>query len=134
MSYKSQITANKALYHVCYKLSELDWNVMPTARNAAGVDILCINEEGKMISIQTKGVRGRDIATAGPGSPSNRIIADFWIIVTELDSGNPTCYILLPDEIEEGRETNINKKGEISHWLDRKYDIEPFKEKWERIA
>ena len=73
------MTANKALYHVCYKLSELDWNVMPTARNVAGVDILCINEEGKMISIQTKGVGGRNIATAGPGSPSNRIIVDFGI-------------------------------------------------------
>ena len=54
MSYKSQMTANKALYHVCYKLSQMGWNVMPTARNAAGVDILCINEKGKMISIQRK--------------------------------------------------------------------------------
>ena len=132
--YQRQITGNKAMYHVCYKLSELGWNVMPTARNAAGVDILCINEEGSiMISVQVKGRGKRDRAFSIPPS-RDRIMGDVWIIVTELDYGAPTCYILFPDEIEEGRKSQTNKKGKISHWFARKYDIEPFKEKWERIG
>ena len=75
---------------------------MPTARNAAGVDILCINEGSQMISVQVKGRGKRDRAFSIPPS-RDRIMGDFWIIVTELDYGAPTCYILLPDQIEEGR-------------------------------
>jgi hypothetical protein len=35
-----QVTGNTGLYYCCYRLSLLGWNVMPTARNARGVDIL----------------------------------------------------------------------------------------------
>ena len=137
--YQQQMTANKALYHVCYKLSQMGWNVMPTVRNAKGVDILCINEEGnKMFSVQVKGRGKRDINDIAFGIPPSRdkIMGDFWIVVTGLDCGTPTCYILFPDEIEEGREPP-NKKGEISNWFDRKFfrcNSERFKEKWERIG
>jgi len=34
-----QITGNIGLYYTCYHLSMLGWNVMPTARNARGVDM-----------------------------------------------------------------------------------------------
>ena len=129
-----QMTHNKAVDHVCYKLSELGWNVMPTALDAGGVFIRCVNEEeSQTIFVKVRGRGTRDIAVSIPPS-RDKIMGDFWIIVTELDYGAPTCYILLPDEIEEARETNINKKGEISHWFDRKYDIERFKENWERIG
>ena len=93
--YQRQMTGNKALYHVCYKLSELGWNAMPTARNAAGVDILCVNEEGSQtISVQVKGRGKRDRALSIPPS-RDRIMGDFWIVVTELDCGTPTCYIFV---------------------------------------
>jgi hypothetical protein len=36
----NQAVGNVGLYYVCYRLSCLGWNVMPTARNARGVDIL----------------------------------------------------------------------------------------------
>ena len=132
--YQKQMTGNKALYYVCYKLSELGWNAIPTARNAAGVDILCVNEEGSQtISVQVKGRGKRDRALSIPPS-RDRIMGDFWIVVTELDCGTPTCYILLPDEIEEGRESQTNKNGKISHLFARSYCIEPFKERWERLG
>ena len=28
------------MYYACYHLSKLGWNVMPTARNAKGIDII----------------------------------------------------------------------------------------------
>jgi hypothetical protein len=34
MSLDPQITGNVGLYYCCYRLSQLGWNVMPTARNA----------------------------------------------------------------------------------------------------
>ena len=36
---KPQITGNIGLYYTCYQLSRLGWNVMPTSRNARGIDI-----------------------------------------------------------------------------------------------
>lgn len=133
-----QMTTNeKAIDHVCYKLSELGWNVMPTTLNAGGVFIRCANEdESQTIFVKVRGRGKEDPAVSIPPS-RDRIMGDFWIIVTELDYDTPTCYILLSDEIEEGRETNTNTKGKLSHWLDRNYvrcNIERFKENWERIG
>ncbi len=31
---RNQVVGNVGLFYVCYKLSRLGWNVMPTARNA----------------------------------------------------------------------------------------------------
>jgi len=35
-----RIVGNAGLYYVCYQLSLHGWNVMRTARNARGVDLL----------------------------------------------------------------------------------------------
>ena len=45
MSLNPQITGNLGLYYCCYKLSLLGWNVMPTARNARGVDIIAYSSD-----------------------------------------------------------------------------------------
>lgn len=37
----TQVVGNVGLYDVCCKLSLNGWNVMPTAHNAHGVDIVC---------------------------------------------------------------------------------------------
>lgn len=56
----SQVTGNIGLYYVCYRLSCLGWNVMPTARNAKGVDILIYNYDASVTrSIQVKALSKR---------------------------------------------------------------------------
>ena len=56
----TQITANIGLYYVCYQLSRRGWNVMPTARNARGIDIVAYTGSGKgFIGIQVKTLSGR---------------------------------------------------------------------------
>jgi hypothetical protein len=40
-----QLTGNVGLYYCCYRLSLLGWNVMPTARNARGVDIIAYSRD-----------------------------------------------------------------------------------------
>ena len=135
--YEKQMTRKKALYHVCYKLSEWGWNTSLADGDDKGIDILCVNEEeSQIISVKVKGRGKKDRAVSIPPS-RDRIMGDFWIIVTELDYSTPTCYILSPDEIEEGRESQTNKEGKLSHWLDSNYvrcNIERFKENWERIG
>lgn len=50
----TQITGNIGMYYVCFKLSELGRNVMPTARNAKGIDIVAYREDGEYVGIQVK--------------------------------------------------------------------------------
>ena len=38
--HEAQIVGNIGMFYACYRLSRLGWNVMPTARNARGVDII----------------------------------------------------------------------------------------------
>jgi hypothetical protein len=53
-----QITGNVGLYYSCYRLSLLGWNVMPTARNARGVDIIAYDSiASRFIGIQVKSFR-----------------------------------------------------------------------------
>jgi len=40
MKLETQIVGNIGMYYACYQLSKLGWNVMPTARNAKGIDII----------------------------------------------------------------------------------------------
>lgn len=55
MALDPQITGNVGLYYCCYKLSLLGWNVMPTARNARGVDIIVYSREGEAALLGNSG-------------------------------------------------------------------------------
>ena len=44
MKIDPQVTGNIGLYYVCYRLSRRGWNVMPTARNARGIDMIAYNK------------------------------------------------------------------------------------------
>ena len=134
MKRSNQITGNMGLYYVCFKLSELGWNVMPTARNARGIDVICFSADGnRMISIQVKSLSKKPAVPVG--EDLDKIVGDFWIIVNSLDSGGPQTYIMLPDEVKNKAVGQLGKNGKIAYWLSRKlYDIEEFKENWQRIG
>lgn len=42
-----QVVGNAGMYYAAYRLSLLGWNVMPTARNARGIDLLAYDATGK---------------------------------------------------------------------------------------
>ena len=51
----ANITGNIGLHYACYRLSLLGLNVMPTARNTKGVDILVHDYEcKKIVAVQVK--------------------------------------------------------------------------------
>ena len=55
MKLDTQIVRNVGLYFVCYRLSLLGWNVMPTARNARGIDIVAYStDERRYLELQVK--------------------------------------------------------------------------------
>lgn len=129
----AQIVGNIGLYYVCFKLSEHCWNVMPTSRNARGVDIICFSMDGrKMLTIQVKSLSKRNSVPLG--KDLDKVMGDFWIVVNSLDSGKPRTYILLPHEVRALAHRG-EKDGRISYWLPaKKYGIEEFEERWQRIG
>ena len=131
-----QIVGNIGLYWVCFKLSERGWNVMPTSRNARGIDIICFSMDGlQMLTVQVKSLSKRPPVPLG--KDLDRIMGNFWIIVNSLDTGNPQAYILFPDEVRD-KATRSEKRTdvgtEVQFWLAPKdYAVDEFKERWDRI-
>jgi hypothetical protein len=50
-----QTVGNVGMSDVCYRLSLLGWNAIPTSRNARGIDVLISSQDGKTThTIQVK--------------------------------------------------------------------------------
>ena len=132
MKLEIQVTGNIGLYYTCYRLSRFGWNVMPTARNARGIDIIAYNKEGtKYIGIQVKTLSKRDPVPLG--NSLDKVMGDYWIIVNDVLK-EPNAFILLPNEIKELAHRE-EKEGRVSYWLQpNTYDVELYKEAWHRIG
>ncbi len=132
MKLDAQVTGNIGLYYTCYRLSRMGWNVMPTARNARGIDIIAYNREGtQFIGIQVKTLSKRNPVPLG--STLEKIMGDYWIIVNNV-SKEPNAFILLPDEVKSLAHRG-EKEGRVSYWLQpASYDNEQYKEAWHRIG
>ena len=132
MKLEIQVTGNIGLYYTCYRLSRFGWNVMPTARNAKGIDIIAYNKEGtKYIGIQVKTLSKRNPVPLG--NSLDKVMGDYWIIVNDV-LNEPNAFILLPNEIKELAHKG-EKEGRVSYWLQpNTYDVELYKEAWHRIG
>jgi len=128
-----QLTGNVGLYYCCYRLSLLGWNVMPTARNARGVDIIAYSRDAsRFVGVQVKALSKRNPVPLG--TSLDKIMGDWWLIVNKVASPSPSAFILLPSEVRE-RAHRGEKDGRVSYWLQPgAYEQEPFREAWERIG
>lgn len=128
-----QLTGNVGLYYCCYRLSLLGWNVMPTARNARGVDIIAYSRDAsRFVGVQVKALSKRNPVPLG--TSLDKIMGDFWVIVNKVATPTPSAFILLPSEVRE-RAHRGEKDGRVSFWLQpADYEQEQFREAWERIG
>ena len=95
-----QLTGNVGLYYCCYRLSLLGWNVMPTARNARGVDIIAYSRDAsRFVGVQVKALSKRNPVPLG--TSLDKIMGDFWVIVNKVATPTPSAFILLPSEVRE---------------------------------
>ena len=124
-----QITGNVGLYFICYKLSRWGWNVLPTSRNARGIDILAYGKNGKQpITIQTKSFTRMHVAV-GPFREKTDIIADFYIVACKAYN-MPIIYVLTKDETKSLLTEHKGKYG-----LEYKdYQKSEFLERWDKIG
>jgi hypothetical protein len=128
-----QITGNVGLYYCCYRLSQLGWNAMPTARNARGVDILVYSQDSsRFAGIQVKSLSKRSPVPLGKSL--DRLMGTYWVIINQLATGTPSAFILLPSEVE-GLAHRGMKEDRVSFWLQPKdYEQDRFREAWDRIG
>ncbi len=133
----TQLTANIGLYYVCYQLSRRGWNVMPTARNAQGIDIVAYQGSGKdFIGIQVKTLSGRLAVPLNKAPEQGDLPGDYWIIVTNVAAASdpptaPDVFVMLPGEVKENAKQD--KKGR-SWWLNRKdYESADYQDRWDRL-
>ncbi len=115
---QSQIVGNVGLYQVCAELSKRGFNVMPTARNAKGVDIVGYDENGKAFTVQVKTLTKRNaIPLTGNGS---HLMADYFVVVV-LEGKYSGMYVWTREEM---RKANISiftgKDGKKQHWFESK--------------
>ncbi|MCM3566236.1 hypothetical protein [Hydrogenophaga intermedia] len=127
-----QITGNVGLYYCCYRLSLMGWNVMPTARNARGVDVIAYDQvASRMISIQVKALSAR--AAVPLGTSLDKVMGQYWVILNRVATA-PTAFILEPAEVKALAKCNV-KDGKSTYWLDPpKYERDEFREAWRRIG
>jgi hypothetical protein len=133
MAVTNQTIGNVGLFYACYRLSTLGWNVMPTARNARGIDILAYSHDAtRTITIQVKSLSKRSPVPLG--NNLDHLFADFVVICRHVLQERPQCFILNPDEVKQLAHRGV--KGEkISFWLQpRQYETAAFLEQWERIG
>lgn len=127
-----QVTGNAGLYYCCYKLSLLGWNVMPTARNARGIDILIYSADAsRKLAVQVKSLSKR--APVPLGQRLDGLMGDYWVVVHSV-ANEPKAFILLPQEVQAGAHRG-EKDGRVSFWLQPKaYCLPQFEEAWARIG
>jgi hypothetical protein len=128
-----QTVGNIGLFYVCYRLSRMGWNAMPTARNSKGIDIVIYSQNAsRKCTIQVK--------TLSRGSPvpmSNKLdhlFADFVVVCRHVIRETPECFVLTPEEMRRLIHRG-EKNGKVSYWLQpRDYATDEFRENWERIG
>ena len=131
----TQIVGNIGLYYVCYRLSQMGWVVMPTIKNARGVDIMAMTEDTKTtITIQVKTLSG--INNVFIGGNLDKVVGDYWVVVTyALDDSELMAHVLYPKEVKKmakGRET----KGKPVYWLPKPayFKNSTYLDAWDRIG
>lgn len=126
-----QLVGNMVLYLVCWELSKRGWNVMPTARNAKGIDILGYSEDGtQTITVQVKSLSKRSPVPMGAGATS--LIADFFIVARRIDTQAPEFFVAGSRDIQPLIHIG-HKNGKTSYWLQQK-EYETFQNQWEMIG
>lgn len=126
-----QLVGNVGLYYFCYRLSLLGWNVMPTARNARGVDIIaCSRDASRFVGVQVKAFSRCNHVPLG-GS-TDKIMGDLGGRV----QGRVVTERLCADTTGGAGAARRNEKdGRASFWLQPiDYEHEQFRDGCSRIG
>ena len=130
MDRTSHQTGSMGLHYVCYRLAQQCWHVTTVKRKASSpTEGVCWR--GKMTPITFR-TNSFSQTAAVPFGQRGRLgmVKDFLIVVIELNSGSPCCYILTRAEAQDA----MSEDGNGEWWLEiEDYDTEEFKERWDKF-
>lgn len=125
----NQLVGNIGLYYICYELSRRGWNVLPTSRNARGIDLVIYSRDAKRKhTIQVKTLRKRNPVPFG-NKPS--LMADY-LVICRVSGEKPETFVTTIDNIRN-RIVKKTKNEKSSYWLIPK-NYEEFKDNWSIIG
>jgi len=111
-----QVVGNIGMYFAAYQLSLRGWNVMPTSRNARGIDLPAYDSDADQhLGIQIKALSGTGAVPLGKSLVN--LLGDWWIVISSVAT-TPECYVLMPAEVR--RLAVRDKNGDQAYWLPRK--------------
>ncbi|MDB5323409.1 MAG: hypothetical protein JWN40_5040 [Phycisphaerales bacterium] len=127
------LVGNMGLYAVCYELSKRGWNVMPTSRNAKGIDIVGYDQRGEeMITVQVKALSKKTPVALGSDPELCNLLAKYVVVARGVRK-EPEFFIARTDDIRPLVHTGYNEAGKRSCWLQR-HAYEGFKDQWDTIG
>lgn len=109
------------------QLTSLGWNVTDAADNESGIDFIARSKDGsRFVKIKVSSLRKHD--AVGIGSSLNKVVGDFWVVVTEIAT-TPSAFVLPSQKVKE----RANRDSQ--YWLEiRDYRQDEFREAWEQIG
>ncbi len=111
---EAQIVGNIGLYYVSYRLSQLGWNVMPTARNAKGGDLIAYSLDGhSYVGLQIKSLSKRSLVPLG--TSLGGIMGDYSVIAYNVVD-SPVAFVMKPDEVKRLAHRG-ERSNKVSYWL-----------------
>ena len=123
----NQLVGNVGLYYICYELSRLGWNVLPTSRNARGIDLVIYSRDAeRKHTIQIKSLSKKNPVPVG--TRLDCLIAEYLIVCTKVFEEKPEVFIMRIDAIKNRIHEGI-KDGRKSYWLQPK-SYDDFKDNW----
>ena len=123
----NQLVGNVGLYYVCYELSKRGWNVLPTSRNARGIDLVIYSRDAeRKHTIQIKSLSKKNPVPVGAKLDS--LIAEYLIVCTNVFDDKPEVFVMKIDAIKNRIHEGI-KDGKKSYWLQPKSYVD-FKDNW----
>jgi hypothetical protein len=124
---RNQVVGNMGLHYACYELSKRGWNVLSTARNARGVDVVVYSEDAKRKhTIQVKALSRPANVNLGP---DESLLADYLVVVLFERDNAPKVFIAKATELRGLCEKGLLRFYGDKFWLQRK-GYEEFENKW----
>jgi len=126
----TQIVGNAGLYYVCFKLTQKGWNVLPTSRNAKGIDAVLYNQQATTThTVQVKALRKRDPVPISKDS----LMAEYFIVCRKVFDEKPEIFVAKTKDIKPRIHEGTNAKGKKSYWLQPKM-YEEFIDNWDVLG
>ena len=132
MASKQQLTGMRGVYLVAAELATLGFVVSPTARNAAGADLLVTNRScNRAYSVQVKANYGsRNNWLLSKSASRLKSATHLYVFVNLMADGKSPEYFVVPSRVVASRMGRVRRPRSEWYWFDRQHALR-YGDKWQ---